>query len=121
MSIVLDTNAVLYFLAGRLSEPLPQADFYVSVITEIELLSYPLINREYEIEIRDFLNDVTIINLTEKIKQSAIAFRRQYRLKLPDALIVATAYNLNAELFTNHIKLLNLSELSIKSLSLKAE
>ena len=44
MSIVLDTNAVLYFLAGRLVEPIPQADFYVSVITEIELLSYPLIN-----------------------------------------------------------------------------
>ena len=38
MSIVLDTNAVLYFLAGRLAEPLPQADFYVSVITEIESL-----------------------------------------------------------------------------------
>jgi len=41
MSIVLDTNAVLYLLAGHLAEPLPQADFYVSVITEIELLSYP--------------------------------------------------------------------------------
>ncbi|MFA5920045.1 MAG: hypothetical protein WC856_01990 [Methylococcaceae bacterium] len=41
MSIVLDTNAVFYFLAGHLAEPLPQADFYVSVITEIELLSYP--------------------------------------------------------------------------------
>ena len=43
MNIVLDTNAVLYFLAGRLAEPLPQANFYVSVITEIELLSYPLL------------------------------------------------------------------------------
>ena len=28
MSIVLDTNAVLYFLAGRLAEPLPQANFF---------------------------------------------------------------------------------------------
>ncbi len=43
MNIVLDTNAVLYFLGGRLAEPLPQANFYVSVITEIELLSYPLL------------------------------------------------------------------------------
>jgi predicted nucleic acid-binding protein len=63
---------------------------------------------------------VTIIDLTEKVKQSAIAFRRQYWLKLPDALIVATAQCLNAELFTNDIKLLNISELSIKSLLLKA-
>ena len=120
MSIVLDTNVVLYFLAGRLAEPLPQADCYVSVITEIELLSYPLINKEDEIEIRAFLNDVTIVDLTETIKQSAITFRRQYRLKLPNALIVATAQCLNAELFTNDIKLLNISELSVKSLLLKA-
>ncbi|MGZ8191556.1 MAG: type II toxin-antitoxin system VapC family toxin [Methylococcaceae bacterium] len=120
MSIVLDTNAVLYFLAGRLAEPLPQADFYVSVITEIELLSYPLLKIEDEAEICSFLNDVTIIDLTEKVKQSAIAFRRQYRLKLPDALIVATAHSLSAELFTNDIKLLNIIELSIKSLLLKA-
>jgi len=120
MSIVLDTNAVLYFLAGRLAEPLPQADFFVSVITEIELLSYSLISKEDEVEIRAFLSDVTIIDLTETIKQSAIAFRRQYRLKLPDALIVATAHCLNAELFTNDIKLLNISDISIKSLLLKA-
>ena len=120
MSVVLDTNAVLYFLAGRLAEPLPQADFYVSVSTEIELLSYPLINKEDEIEIRAFLSDVKVIDLTEKVKQSAIAFRRQYRIKLPDALIVATAHSLNAELFTNDIKLLNISELSVKSLLLKA-
>lgn len=120
VSIVLDTNAVLYFLAGRLAEPLPEADFYVSVITEIELLSYPLLKMEDEAEIRSFLNDVTIIDLTETIKQSAIALRRQYRLKLPDALIVATAHDLSAELFTNDIKLLNISELSIKSLLLKA-
>jgi len=74
---------------------------------------------EDEVEIRAFLNDVMIVNLTETIKQSAIAFRRQYRLKLPDALIVATARCLNADLFTNDVKLLTISELSVKSLSIK--
>jgi predicted nucleic acid-binding protein len=74
---------------------------------------------EEEIEIRDFFNDVTIINLTEQIKNSAISFRRHYKLKLPDALIVATAHYLNAELLTNDIKLLKISELSIKTLILK--
>jgi len=120
MNVVLDTNAVLYFLAGRLADPLPQAVFYISVITEIELLSYPLLSKEDEAEIRDFLNDVTIIDLTERIKQSAIAFRRQYRLKLPDALIVATAHSLKADLFTNDIKLLNIENLSVKALALKS-
>jgi len=34
MKVVLDTNIVLYFLAGRLLEPLPIAQFYVSVINQ---------------------------------------------------------------------------------------
>lgn len=101
MNIVLDTNAVLYFLAGRLVDPLPLADYYISVITEIELLSYPLLNKDEETEIIAFLNDVTVLDLTKDVKKSAIYFRRHYRLKLPDALIVATAYSLKATLFTN--------------------
>lgn len=39
--ILLDTNVVLYFLGGRLMNPLPSGQYFVSVITEIELLSYP--------------------------------------------------------------------------------
>ena len=121
MNIVLDTNAVLYFLAGRLVEPLPLADYYISVITEIELLSYPLLNKDEETEIIAFLNDVTVLDLTKDVKKSAIYFRRHYRLKLPDALIVATAYSLKATLFTNDIKLLTLAELQMQGLVLKVE
>ncbi|MGH8477272.1 MAG: type II toxin-antitoxin system VapC family toxin [Methylococcales bacterium] len=118
MNCVLDTNTALYFLAGRLAKALPQADFSVSVITEIELLSYPLIKIDDEIEIRAFLNDVAIIDLTDVIKQFAIHFRRQYRIKLPDAVIAATTYCLNAETLTNDRKLLNIPELTAKSLPL---
>lgn len=121
MNIVLDTNAVLYFLAGRLVDPLPLADYYISVITEIELLSYPLLNKDEETEIIAFLNDVTVLDLTKDVKKSAIYFRRHYRLKLPDALIVATAYSLKATLFTNDIKLLNIAELQVQGLVLKVE
>jgi predicted nucleic acid-binding protein len=121
MNIVLDTNAVLYFLAGRLVDPLPLADYYISVITEIELLSYPLLNKDEETEIIAFLNDVTALDLTKDVKKSAIYFRRHYRLKLPDALIVASAHCLKATLFTNDIKLLNIAELQVQGLVMKAE
>jgi predicted nucleic acid-binding protein len=80
--------------------------------------AFPLLKSEDEKAIRELLNDVTIVNLDEEIKKSAIRFRRDYRLKLPDALIVATAFNLNAELFTNDIKLLNVTELNVKTLAL---
>lgn len=41
---VLDTNAVLYLLGGRLAEPLPEGRYFASVMTEMELLSYPLLD-----------------------------------------------------------------------------
>ncbi len=121
LNIILDTNVVLYFLAGRLREPLPQVNIYISVITEIELLSYPLLSVESESEINDFLADVTIVDLSKHIKQTAISLRSQHRLKLPNAIIVATASYLNAELLTNDIKLLNIPEISVSALHLKKE
>jgi hypothetical protein len=38
---LLDTNAVLYLLGGRLAEALPPGEYLTSVITEMEMLSYP--------------------------------------------------------------------------------
>lgn len=119
MKRVLDTNAVLYLLAGRLTEPLPDAVYCISVITEIELLSYPALTQEDEANINAFLQDVRIIDLQADIKQSAIHFRRKYRLKLPDALIVATTYCLGAALLSNDIQLTKVSELSVSSLRLR--
>lgn len=121
MNIVLDTNAVLYFLGGRLREPLPTARCYISIITEIELLSYPLLSAESEAEIYDFLADVTVVDLSQEIKQATINLRRQYRFKLPDAVIVATARHLDAQLLTNDIKLLKTLDVSVRALELKDE
>ena len=38
---LVDTNVALYHLGDRLDEPLPPGQYFISVITEIELLSYP--------------------------------------------------------------------------------
>ena len=48
--ILLDTNIILYFLGGRLVDPLPTGEYFLSVITEIELLSYPSIGVDEERE-----------------------------------------------------------------------
>ena len=59
------------------------------------------------------------MNLNQPIKQLAIELRKQYRFKLPDALIVATARSLNATLLTNDIKLLNIQEVLTQQLSVR--
>jgi|CXWK01.1.fsa_nt_gi hypothetical protein len=41
MTVVLDTNVVLCQLGDALMEPSPEGPYAVSVISEMELLSYP--------------------------------------------------------------------------------
>lgn len=114
--ILLDTNILLYFLGGKLVNPLPSGQYFVSVITEIELLSYPSLSSVEETQIIDFLKKITSVGVDNNIKNLTIAIRKQYKLKLPDAIIVATAKSLNATLFTNDVKLTNVMEINTQSL-----
>jgi predicted nucleic acid-binding protein len=114
---LLDTNICLYLLKGRLSNPLPNGQYFVSVITELELLSYSGLTASEEESIYEFLKQVSIVEIKEEIKQMTINLRRNNRLKLPDALISATAQYLNATLITNDTALLNLVEIKSQSAS----
>lgn len=89
---------------------------FIFLLSLRELLSYPLLSNEEATAILDFLADVTIVDLTQAVKQSAIQLRKQHRFKLPDALIVATACSLNATLLTNDVKLLNIKEVLTQQL-----
>jgi predicted nucleic acid-binding protein len=91
---VLDTNAILYLLGGKLLHPIPQGRYFISIITEMELLSYPSISEVEQSQIQSFLSRATIVGLTKFVKERAIVLRRQYRLKLADAIVAATALSL---------------------------
>ncbi len=112
MNYVLDTNIIIYLLQGRLLEELPRhAQFWISVISELEVLSYPDLTAAEEISAQLFFKKVVSVELSSDIKQLTIDFRRRYRLKLPDALIVATAKSLQAVLLTNDLKLTKIPDL----------
>jgi predicted nucleic acid-binding protein len=117
---VLDTNAILYLLGGKLAQPLSPALYFVSVISEMELLSYPSLDDAALAQIRSFLSEVTVVELTEEIRELAIGLRRQHTLKLPDAIVAATAVSLQAQLVTNDTKLLRVPGLTCQRLELKS-
>ncbi|MEM9121112.1 MAG: type II toxin-antitoxin system VapC family toxin [Cyanobacteria bacterium P01_F01_bin.56] len=116
---VLDTNIVLYLLGDRLAEPLPAGAYAVSVITEMELLSYPSLTAKSKKQIRTLLTQLQIVELNAEVKEAAIRLRQQHGLKLPDAIIAATTLTLEAVLLTNDMRLLKLSNLQTRSLKLK--
>ena len=116
--LVLDTNIVLYHLANRLQKSLEKKQYAISIITEIELLSYPKIQADEINLIENFVAQTTVIKLTDSIKIATVALRKRYKLKLPDAIIAATASRLQSPLLTNDKKLLNISEIETISVPL---
>lgn len=101
-SVLLDTNIVLYFLNGEetLIPILEQKNLYLSFITQLELLGSKNIHPGDVIKIKSFIKECTVIDITPGIKETAILVRKNYSLKLPDSIIVATSLWLNMPLIT---------------------
>jgi predicted nucleic acid-binding protein len=116
---LLDTNAVIYLVNGRLALPLPEGQYSISVITEIELLSFQNLPEEEERRIRELLQVLDRIPLSDAVRHQAILLRRNNRLKLPDAIIAASALTQQAILLSNDQAFASIRGLDCKALQLK--
>ena len=119
LGAVLDTNIVLHNLRDELDEDLPRRGLRISVVTEIELLGYADLANDEEVGLRQLLGDLRIIPLGDAVKDEAIRLRRSLRLKLPDAVILATAVVTRSELLTNDRDFANKASVPCRSLRLK--
>ena len=95
---LLDTNIVIGLLKGpgaarELVDKSggPPQDCAISQITRMELLSFPGIKADEEMRVRDALDKMTVLLLDADVERAAISLRLRARLKLPDAIIAATA------------------------------
>ena len=113
--LFLDSNILLYFLYGDndVVEIIFDKDVVISFITELELLSFPKLTSDQENNIKELLKNCQLINLNEEIKSLTIELKRKYKLKLPDAIIAATAYYLNLPLITADKQFKQVEELEI--------
>src|SRR5215813_14704187 len=100
MTGLLDTNVALYLLGGRLAEALPAGIYGVSVMTEMELLAWPSLTTKEEEKVCEFLRQLVICELTPSIRTRAVQLRREQRLRLPIAIVRATAMELCTKLWT---------------------
>ena len=109
-----DTNAIIYLLAGNsCMNSFKDAAIAVSVISEMELLSFPRITEQEVCVIKDLLSHCTIFPLDNEIKNQAIHLRRSLGLKLPDAIVAATAMAKSLSLITADKAFARLPDLNI--------
>lgn len=108
MRAILDTNAVIYLQKGLLRQPLPSGEYFISIITELELLSFHGLDNAQLAWLNTFLSDIGIIELDRLVKEQTVVLRRTHHLRLPDAIIVASAQVFDAILLTNDQRLLGI-------------
>lgn len=100
--IFADTNSLIYLYDGNetVSEILNGKTVFISFITEIELLSKPNLTSVQINLLQELLKDFVIIDINKTIKETAASIRRENRIKLPEAIIAATAKHLSIPIVT---------------------
>lgn len=101
IKILADTNIIIYHLAGnnKIESILNNNLIYISGITYAELLSKQLSLNEESI-IKDYLSSLNVVHTNDVICEIAADLRKNFKVKLPDAIIAATSFFLNIPLVT---------------------
>ncbi|MDR3695072.1 type II toxin-antitoxin system VapC family toxin [Mucilaginibacter sp.] len=106
---LIDSNIVIGYLNNKLPadgmkimhsiiDDIPQ----ISVITKIEILRFNTIPESYKV-LHDFVSESKILDLNEIVVDNTISICKSRRIKLPDAIIAATALVNDFTLITQNI------------------
>lgn len=106
MKVLFDTNILIDYLCGipaskteieRYPQPL------ISIVTWMEVLAGARSDEHRDV-VDMFLRDFRVVDVTRGIAREAVEIRQKHRIRLPDAIIWATAHAESALLVTRNTK-----------------
>ena len=114
-NLLVDTNILIYLLDKNpgVLPVLENKSIYISFISELELLSCKNYTANELKVLNALLNDCIIIDINAEIKIFSVNYRIKNKLKLPDAIIAATAQHLGIPLLTADRDFTNLKNIDI--------
>ncbi len=107
MAAVFDTNILIDHLSGipaASSTLMAHAERYISRITWIEILDGANRPGQTPAEMRELHTGLRIIELDDAISEESVLVRQSHKVKLPDAIIFATARRRGLPLMTRNTK-----------------
>ena len=106
MKAVFDTNILIDYLNGSIKAKRELESFderHISLVTWMEILVGARAGDE-ESKVRDFLHTFEVYPVDAGVAERAVEIRRSEKLRLPDAVIWATAQHLGALLVTRNTR-----------------
>ena len=123
---VLDTNIIIFISKKQIDIDKLMSlydEFYVSIITYMEVYGFEFENETEKVLIDELFDLIEIVNVNMPIAEKVIEYKKNKRkkIKLPDAIILATADFIKADLLSDdwddfinidsNVKVLNINEL----------
>ena len=103
---ILDSNVIIFASKHQIDveELLNRYDeFYASIITYMEVYGYEFTNKSEKDLIDEFFANIEIVEVNQTIAEQSVIYRKNKikKIKLPDAIILATAKFLDADLLSD--------------------
>jgi predicted nucleic acid-binding protein len=110
-----DTNPLVYLLDGNndIATFLDGKQVYISVISELELFGKQRLSASDIMLIETLVSNCFVVDINREIKQIYKNLKQVHSIKLPDALIAATAIYLDMPLLTFDKGFKNIPELQL--------
>jgi predicted nucleic acid-binding protein len=106
LKAVFDTNILIDYLAGRAEAEVEISRYrhrLISSVTWMEVLAGARDEAEEDV-IDWFLRDFQVVEVTRGVAREAVEIRKSHRLRLPDAIIWASARGESALLVTRNTR-----------------
>ena len=103
---LVDTNILIYLSKRKLDFgkiASPDDKLSISVITYMEVLGYRFENDSDKQTIEQLCKYFPVIDLNPEIVEKVISIRQKHKIKLPDAIILATALVGELEVITANV------------------
>ncbi len=114
IDFLVDTNFLIYTSQKNpVVEPFLDYNIGISFISEMELLGVFSISKIQKNSMKNIVNECFVIEMNIEIKNKAIQIKQKYKLKLPDAIIAASAILYNLPFITADSDFKNIKELNL--------
>jgi predicted nucleic acid-binding protein len=113
--MICDTNPLIYLLDGdkEVATFLNDKQIYISVISELELFGKQHLSKADTILIETLVSNCIVVDINREIIHIYKNLKQAYSIRLPDALIAATAIYLDIPLLTFDKGFKNIPELQL--------